>query len=933
MLRKSILLLFVLSLGISAQELPPIQNFSPLDYKGENQNWSITQGEDKHIFIANNHSLLEYDGLSWRRYNSPNNSIIRSVHSERNLILTGQYMEFGFWQRNGFGELAYTSISSQLEFPMVEDEEFWNIVTLGNWVLFQSLDRIYSYNIKSKQFKWIEAKSIKAHIFKVNDAVYYQNQNKDIYRIENGEPIFTIDSASLQDRKVVGMYEELGNLVLILDNAKFLQVVDTKLITREVGLLKPFGDIVVYATEKLKDGTYILGTISDGAYQIDFNGELIRTISRRNGLNNNTILSVFEDTDENLWLGLDNGISVINMNSPFNEYNDNSGQLGSVYTSKFFQNKLYLGTNQGLFVRKFGSKQGFELVGGTEGQVWSLDAFDGYLLCGHNNGTYLIKDDKAELISSFPGTWGIKRIEGQSNLFLQGNYNGISILEKKGGDWSYRNKLEGFDISTRFFEIIGNNKVLVNHEIKGLYSLSIDEGFKKVEDIQTHSQMGYGSSLVKYNNQIIYSSVNGAFAKESGSLSFKPDSILNRLLINEAGGITSIALPDKGANRLWYFTKNGLSMISPEVFSKALSITTIPIPSFFRGSLGVAGFENINRITDDKYLIGISNGLVTLDLEKRKNLSYTIAISAVKSNLELKDALLLPLSGDSELDFEANSISFSYTVPQYEKYSEVSYQYRLQGLFEDWSNWGFEPTASFNNITYGDYVFEVRAKVGNTITTNTANYGFRVNRPWYLSYAALVFYNLTVIVFFLGLHRVYKKYYTAKQQRVLADEKRKLKRKKLKTEKQLAQLKNEKLSVEIEGKNRELAVSTMSIIKRNEFLNTIKQQLIRADNPTQIKSVIKTIDRNLTNEDDWKFFEEAFNNADKDFLKKIKEAHPKLTPNDLRLCAYLRLNLASKEIAPLLNISVRSVEVKRYRLRKKMDLPHESSLTTYIIEL
>ena len=80
-------------------------------------------------------------------------------------------------------------------------------------------------------------------------------------------------------------------------------------------------------------------------------------------------------------------------------------------------------------------------------------------------------------------------------------------------------------------------------------------------------------------------------------------------------------------------------------------------------------------------------------------------------------------------------------------------------------------------------------------------------------------------------------------------------------------------------------------------------------------------------------FQEAFNNADKKFLKKIKSKHAELTPNDLRLCAYLRLNLSSKEIAPLLNISPRSVEVKRYRLRKKMNLPHDTNLTNYIIEI
>jgi len=116
-------------------------------------------------------------------------------------------------------------------------------------------------------------------------------------------------------------------------------------------------------------------------------------------------------------------------------------------------------------------------------------------------------------------------------------------------------------------------------------------------------------------------------------------------------------------------------------------------------------------------------------------------------------------------------------------------------------------------------------------------------------------------------------------------------------------------------------------------LNSIKSELKEKNDTINLKPVIKIIDKNLNNTDDWKFFQEAFNNADKDFLKKIKSKHPDLTPNDLRLCAYLRLNLSSKEIAPLLNISPRSVEVKRYRLRKKMNLDHDYSLTNYILEI
>jgi DNA-binding CsgD family transcriptional regulator len=123
------------------------------------------------------------------------------------------------------------------------------------------------------------------------------------------------------------------------------------------------------------------------------------------------------------------------------------------------------------------------------------------------------------------------------------------------------------------------------------------------------------------------------------------------------------------------------------------------------------------------------------------------------------------------------------------------------------------------------------------------------------------------------------------------------------------------------------------MIKKNQFLSRLKKDLKNSDSMQNISSVIRVIDRNLNNTDDWKFFEEAFNNADKDFLKKVKQSHQSLTNNDLRLCAYLRLNLSSKKIAPLLNISLSSVEIKRYRLRKKMNLSRNQGLTDYLLTL
>ena len=161
---------------------------------------------------------------------------------------------------------------------------------------------------------------------------------------------------------------------------------------------------------------------------------------------------------------------------------------------------------------------------------------------------------------------------------------------------------------------------------------------------------------------------------------------------------------------------------------------------------------------------------------------------------------------------------------------------------------------------------------------------------------------------------------------------KKIEIKQLESQQEIITLQNQKLESDMASKNRELAASTMNLIKKNEFLNELKKRLTSAKNEDDIQKVISVINKNIAEKDNWKLFKEAFDNADKDFLQSVKEAHPNLTSNDLKLCAYLRLNLSSKEIAPLLNISVRSVEIKRYRLRKKMNLDHDQGLVEYILK-
>lgn len=933
-MRGFIIIIFLsFSFGTFSQELPPIQNYGPIDYGSGNQNWSVSQSDDKHIYVANNNGLLEFNGTNWKLYPSPNGTYLRSVKVIGSRIYTGSYMEFGFWKEDEFGNLKYYSISTKLQIPLIEDEHFWNISEFKDWVLFQSLDRIYIYNTVDESFKMLEAKTTRAEILEVGNRVYFQKINEGIFTIENGKPVLVSDDIVLKSDIVVGAFSIRESTLLVTEQGEFYFLDKNGLQRWNISADNELALVKVYSSIKLKDGSFVLGTISNGIYHIDENGNIIARINQEKGLNNNTVLSLFEDVDRNLWLGLDNGISVINLNSPFKEYIDQVGRIGVVYTSKLFNGFRYLGTNQGLFVKRENEESNYKLVKNTEGQVWVLKQIGEELFCGHNSGTFVINEDVADQISELPGTWDVKQIQSNKNLLLQGNYKGLSVLERTDGRWRFRNKIEGFNSSSRFFEFVDNHRILVNHEYIGIFDIEIDNEFKKALNIKKELSKGTGSSLVKFNGEIIYTTVNGVFKFDNKRQNFISDTLLTANFFNTDDNIIGVLTPNESTGKLWGFTDNNIIYATPGQFNSDLVANRIPIPKSFRNSMGVFGFESITHLKDELYLIGISNGYVTLNLNKLKKHEYHISINSVSKEFYDADKIAVKINGYNEFKYSENNLNFDFSVPEFDKFTEVSYQYQLDGIYDEWSNWSTLPQVSFKNLPYGNYTFRVRAKAGNTLTNNTASFKFVIARPWYLSNLAILGYFIALVLITALIHKLYKRHYKKQQDLLMKESRKRLKRKKLKAQKEIVQIKNEKLQSEIDSKNRELAVSTMSLIKKNEFLNTIKQQLKEnSDNP-KIKSVIRTIDRNINNADDWRLFEEAFNNADKDFLKKVKILHPELTPNDLRLCAYLRLNLSSKEIAPLLNISSRSVEVKRYRLRKKMALPHGNNLTDYILNL
>ncbi|MFQ6599155.1 triple tyrosine motif-containing protein [Flavobacterium sp. C3NV] len=928
---KFTFLLFSISFLLFSQEFPPIIKYSSSVYGAGNQSWMIAQDDQNYLYFANNEGLLEYNGTNWQLYPTPNETIMRSVKVIGNKIYTGCYMNFGYWTRQTNGKLKYTSLSDTIKNKILDDEQFWNILKYDQWILFQSLNRIYIYDTKTGKFKIIAPKNGVVKSFANKNAIYFQTIKEGLFEIESGKAklvsdhpilkkftmvnLFTTEDGLLIQTQLDGIYKLSGNTL-----TRFVTDVDAELKSS-----------FVYSSQLLEDGSFALGTVSNGIFILSDTGKMKYHISQSKGLSNNTALSLFEDKDRNLWAGLDNGINCININSPVHSFTDDTGVLGTVYASATFNGLLYVGTNQGLFYKNIQSNSEFKFINGTKGQVWSLFVYDNTLFCGHDSGTFIITNDSARNIFSASGTWKFEPVPNAKNQLLQGNYYGISVLEKVNNQWIFKNKIQGFDYSSRYFEITKNFDVYVSHEYKGIFRLKLDQTLSKTNGFYTYKspKKGKNASLVKFNNVIYYAYKDGIFKLNPTTKLFEKDNVLSSIF--EKDEYTSGKLIVDNSNKIWLFSKNYIHYFSASKLSNQLKQNVIPIPSSLTNSM--LGFENITQISKSTYLIGTTDGYYTLNIEDLSFKNYTVFITDITINKQNETLKNVAIQNEGEFKSNENNITLNYTVPEYNKYINSEYQYLLEGFQNDWSEWSTKATVNFKNLAPGKYTFKVRAKYANTILQNTATYTFVVLKPWYLTNLAWFIYFLLMMVLAYFVNKAYLNYYRKQKEKLIEENNLLLEIKELENEQQLMKLRNEQLSQDVDNKNRELAVSTMSLNSKNELLAFIKEDLKKTsqNDSSNIKSVISTINKNITEEDSWNVFKEAFDNADKDFLKRIKQLHPVLTPNDLRLCAYLRLNLSSKEIAPLFNISVRSVEIKRYRLRKKMDLQHENGLVEYIL--
>lgn len=896
--------------------LPRIVNFSKAAYKAQNQMWAIGQSPGKRLYFGNNDGLIEYDGARWQTYKLPNRQIVRSVYCDNTgNVYCGGFGEFGYWAPHPkTGQLQYHSLSLRIQNERIAKEEIWHILPHEQSVFFQSFGVIYRYHAQAVE-----------EILPPDNIMFLQAVGKDLVAPVIGKGLYRW-TPSEGFRFITGseLFAATRVIAVLQHGSQWLVCTDKHgIYTYDGRSFQPWSTpaqatLSAFQLNKailLRNGWIAIGTILNGVYLLNEKGQIIYSFNQKNGLQNNTVLALHQDSAGDVWVGLDKGVDLIALSDPLTYYQDRSGKIGAVYAAANHQGLFYVGTNQGLYVKK--NNADFQLVALTQGQVWELYQDGPTLLCGHNDGTFSINGLAAVAISPITGGWQLLPWPG-SELLLQATYTGLVFLGKDSqGNRRLSHRVKGFVEPVRFIGIDGNKKILAANQYKGLYIIELDS---TLQSITKRRELNDSDGLpTSYKIRIVQ--LYEKLLIQADTLLLEWDETRERLTpITEYMGVSLTGGNFRliqGRNQEWFKAyPNHLEWYRRGELLGQLPVSLVP------------DFESVIALDNTTYLFCLDNGYALL--QQPLSASNRKAIPApLISRIELLNAAQT-FSGDNrhflKLAPAQNSLRFIFSLPFYSQ--SALFQSRLIGFQDEWSAWSENTAREFTNLPPGKYTFEVRANLSNAVQLVT----FEITPHWYDTVWArilLVGVALALLAAFLTWNQ--RRFERHSRQMELEKE-RQLQQERIK-------VRNEQLQSDIINKSQELANSTFNLVRKNEILMQIKEELnmIKSDLGTRLpdkyhQRLIHLIDVHLESEHDWQVFETNFNQVHEVFFKQLKEQHPELTPGDLRLAAYLKMNLASKEIAPLLNISIRGVENKRYRLRHKLGLPSDANLTEYLMQ-
>ena len=913
---------------------PIISNFSKQTYKGATQSWDAAYGVNDHIFFANNDGLLSYDGNSWEIFSLPNRTIARSLAIDDSRIYVGGQDEIGFFDAEKSGQLVYYSIMDQIPEIHKNLSDVWDIIVNDEMLFFRTTDKIFQQ--KRDSFIVYQTGNPITALGKFNDQIIFADKEKGLFTVKDEKYSYLNGTEILRNKAISKMLALSETLFLICTERNGVYVFDgTSCIKWAETNTDFFENNRISSACKINDDQIAIGTLLNGVVILNNNGDAIYHIPKEKGLQNNSIATMCTDNSGNLWLGTYNGIDQIKMGVSISKILPDGNLEGAVYDVAIWNEHIYFGTINGLYYLPWKDyynpfeKEEFKLIPKTAGQVWGLDVIDDQLFLGHSDGAFQItKDHNALKMSDIAGAW--KFIQLNEDHIISGNYEGLNLYKRSEDSWIHQKTYAGFNESSRILSMDKFQNLWVAHPYRGIFKVNFSADFQSI-DVEKIASEKIGQPLASYifgiNNETYVTNEKNILTFDYEKNIFKTNNTLTNILKDNMG-VTRLF--EDGENHVWYITPSQTGELILDQENNFKKIIYPEISDVF-----VGGFENLIPYSNQHIFACTEKGVLHFNkLKSRQGHQLKANISSMHS-LKPVDSLLHSGYRNTQYipDLAAiqNEVRFTFSTDNFVDPGNITYAFKLEGLDKEWSQWSDLNSKEYTNLNNGDYSFLLKAKDHFGIESEVTHFDFHIQAPWYKTTIAYLVYALIASGFLMAMVMIPRKWHKVETAQLIEDKKEK--------EAEVEKLKLEKLQSEIDFKNKELASSTMHLLQKNSTLNKVREDIEKIQKRLQneeakkeVRKVLSVLKDDERLEEDWENFSYHFDQVHSNFIKRLKQEYPNLTPKDQKLCAYLRMNLSTKEIAPLLNISVRGVEISRYRLRKKLELKKEENLSSFMME-
>lgn len=926
-----------------ADFIPAITNYTVKDYQGAHQNWACAQGDDGVMYFGNNNGLLVYDGFSWELHKVPGGYIVRSVFVDKDKIYIGSFEEFGYFTRNVTGGMEYHSLSAKVKNQVAPNDEIWHIVRLEGKIYFQSFTRWYAFDGKEVTCMSREADFRPLYFYACHQRIYAQMIDGGFYEFDGNR------FHSLLDRRTVGD----DNVVSVLPDGKdgmVLLTVDHGLFTYRNGTVSALHTDIDKQLSWAKgnravmvgDSILVVGTILDGIYGLNKSGCLLWHLSRDNQLNNNSVMGLFCDNENNLWAALDDGISFIHTNTSVTLLTPSVKDLsiGMVYGVERIGEKIYLATNQGAYEYNQHTSE-IRLLPHTAGQNWYVKQIDSQIFIGNDASTMLI--GKNGIIQAVPGTLNstciVKASINGQDVLVEASYAELRIWKKKDGIWYLSHSVKDFYAPIKSLEVDGTGVIWASHMYNGLYRIKLDDDLYRIKEIEhIHTLGGKKTSgkihVMKIRGRIVFSSAEGYFMYDDIERKIKPYRQLNVAVPFLMDAHTAVDVHNN--EMLWLINSHEYVLLAYHD-GKFVIKRRIPVETF--NSPCVEGNNKIYVDGNNCYL-NLNNSIACLQLDEQyighRSLSG-LKIRRIVASSSSGEELALDVSREVVVASDYRDISVLLSYPCYDQ-PAIRFKFKLQSGRQQLSEESTFPSVHFGSLEFGSYTLWAGVYSDDGRLLDETKYEFVISKPLWMSYPMLLLYVLLLAGLVYGVARWRGKTVAEKKRKEYEAHKIEQNIKLSEQQRLITEQQKQLLEAELVLKGKELASMALGTFAKQEMLeklrSVVQEQLAKSQcGRKNMELVLKQINENIAEEDSWEVFQQNFDLIHQRFFRTLRERYPNLTATDLRFCAFLRLTLSTKDIAQMMNLTIRGVEAARYRIRKRMEVPDGVSLVDFLIEL